>query len=302
MSSTGKLLGLAAGALAVGGAVAWASGRKSEGGVFLVRGMRAGAFDQGGLPDAAVVVPPGFRLGGPLDVAVYWHGFGNCVSNVIEDHDTPCTRGGERRHASHLTRQFLASGVHAVLVVPELRVELRTGDPGRLGRAGGLPAFFEELFGAHLARTLGAYTGLRHVAQMAHSGGYTALARGIEQVPTVDVALVDALYGDAAIFGRWLATHKAALAPSGIRRLSDLYTPVGGTADHSRALASEARRVLGPAGALTLYDRDASGPLPSDAILRTRGAVFARVNQDHTALSRTAPEALWRTAPAFGRI
>src|SRR5207253_1507641 len=103
--------------------------------------MPTAAFPMASGPSVAVHVPPGFDPTGPLGVQVYFHGWSNCVANVVGSTNTPCTPGGAPREASDLITQFDAAHVNALLVVPELRVDAMTGDPGAFARAGAFTAF-----------------------------------------------------------------------------------------------------------------------------------------------------------------
>ena len=267
-------------------------GARLEGGTYLFD-MENGAFPN--QTAAAVFIPRGYDPSRPLDLAIYFHGFGNCVENVLRDADGRCAPGGATHHSSHLAAQFDAAGVNGVLVLPEIRREERTGDPGRFRRRGATAAFLHELLAVKLAPVLGARDvgSVRNICLMGHSGAYTAMAAVIQAGDVAeqlrDVVLVDALYGNSNVFGGWIRADAAN------RRLVDAYTNDAGTAANSVSLASSLRGQLG--AALSWDDR--SGPDPQPQEIPRHGAVFKRSALDHTAASRVWPRLAWASSPAF---
>jgi hypothetical protein len=248
---------------------------------------------------------------------VYFHGWNGCVGAALADEDAPCTEDGESRTASGLSAQIDEAGVNALLLAVELRVDLPSGEPGRLAAPGDLRELLRELFTEHLAEPLGCtldVDALDRVVIVAHSGGYQAAASVLRygDLPQItEVDLLDALYGADDIFADWV--ERAALSYDGVDRgprFVDLYTAGGGTLDRSRALAALARRYAGGfAGVLT--DDDAEGdaegnrwdhthPAPPqsgnlDDQLR-RPVVFKRVPEQHAQLPRVYVGSLVRAA------
>jgi hypothetical protein len=274
-------------------AIGGGGGSRLEGGTYLFD-MENGAFPN--QTAAAVFVPRGYDPSKPLDLSIYFHGFGNCVENVLRDSDGRCRSGGPTHHSSHLAAQFEASGVNGVLVLPEIRREERTGDPGRFRQRGATAAFLHELLSVKLAPVLGARDigSIRNICLMGHSGAYTAMAAVIQAGDVAgqlrDVCLVDALYGNSSVFGGWIRGDASG------RRLVDAYTNNAGTAANSVSLASSLRGALG-AGSFWWDDRDGADPQPQE--IPRHGAVFKRSSLDHTAASRVWPRLLWASSPAF---
>lgn len=188
------------------------------------------AFPNNGHYGALIHAPPGFRSGGPFDLVVYFHGHNNCAENVSGNTRTRCTPGQATRGVSNLIGQFDAVNPNALLVVPQLRWDAATGDPGRLRRTDGLRLLLEEAFAAApeilRGRTL---ADVRKTMLAAHSGGYVATAASLRSgnVPVGEVVLFDAMYGDVPTFERFAATGK----------FTNIYTNSGGTASNSRELA-----------------------------------------------------------------
>jgi hypothetical protein len=258
--------------------------------------LSAGAFPGSGHPDAAVHVPPGFDATRRPGVIVYFHGWNGCVTTSLADEDAPCTDDGDVRVASSIAAQVDEARVNALVVAVELRVDLPSGEPGRLAMPDGLRDLLQELFTDHLAEPLGCaldVDGLDRVVVMAHSGGYQAAASvlrygGVDSITEVD--LLDALYGADDIFAEWL--DDASVGDDPRLRFVDLYTSGGGTAPRSRAFAARAHTL---ALEDLLRDDDTSWTELTDDDL-ARPIVFKRVPVEHSQLPRAYVGQLARAA------
>lgn len=269
--------------------------------------MPTAAFPAQGGPSVAVHIPPGFDRTAPLAMQVYFHGWSNCVANVVGSTHTPCTPGGGARRAADLIAQFDAAHVHALLVVPELRVDAMTGDPGAFARPGAFRAFLQELLATRLAPILGPHdvTELARVHLMSHSGGYVATAAVLRvgDVPAVrEVALLDSLYGETMTFDAWVQGGRARFvspATTGLRFI-DVYTTTGGTLSNSRAMAARATTWLRDAGLVTsLLDDDTVTMLDADAY--THPVIFKHSALSHDDTTRYYPQRLF-AASGFARL
>jgi hypothetical protein len=260
--------------------------------------LRAGAFPGSGHPDAAVHVPPGFDATRRPGVIVYFHGWNGCVMTSLADEDAPCADDGETRTASRIAAQVDAARVNALVVAVELRVDLASGEPGRLAMPGGLRDLLEELFTDHLAEPLGCaldVDGLDRVVLVAHSGGYQAAASVLRYggvAPITEVDLLDALYGADDIFTEWL--DDASLGDDPRLRFVDLYTSGGGTAARSRAFAARAHLQARGFEDLVRDDDTSWTELTDDDLAPP--IVFKRVPVDHSELPRAYVGQLARAA------
>ncbi|MFO0682164.1 MAG: hypothetical protein U0234_08935 [Sandaracinus sp.] len=213
----------------------------------LVFGLDHGAFPSDGHPDVAVHVPAGYDACAPQGAVVYFHGFHNCVENAIGSTPTECTPGAGARTAHHLVEQLDAAHVNAMLIAVEVAYDQASGATGRLSEDGGLRALLDELFDAHLSAMLGRPTtidDLDTIVLASHSGGYTAVARGLDrgQLPSVrEVMLFDSLYGEIPVYEAFTVDQLARFDPAGADalRFAIVYTDGGGTDANSRALAGE---------------------------------------------------------------
>ncbi len=217
--------------------------------------LNNGAFAKNATwPSAVAFAPAGFEPAGALHVIVYLHGHYNCATNVLGDVDTVCKTGGSKRPASKLASQLTATGVKALLLVPEVKVDEGSSDPGSFAKPGGFEAFLSEALGALQPPLLP-----RKVADVqtlviaSHSGGYLAAA-GIATVGGVKVDqvwLLDSLYGAYPSFVTWAKQDLPGFGKAGSdwkRRLFVVYTDGGGTVTLSKQLAAEAKGWV-PAGA-----------------------------------------------------
>lgn len=206
-----------------------------------------GAFAGSGHPDVAVHVPAGYDACAPQGAIVYFHGFHNCVLNTIGSTDTECTAGAGTRTAHHLMAQLDAAHVNALLIAVEIAYDQASGATGALSNANGLSDLLSELFDDHLGAMLGrptALTDLDRVVLASHSGGYTAVARGLDRgnVPNVrEVILFDSLYGELPVYRDFTVNQLDRFDPGGTAplRFAMVFTDGGGTDANSRALAGE---------------------------------------------------------------
>jgi hypothetical protein len=161
--------------------------------------LRAQAFP-GVSPGALAFVPAGFDPRAPFDLVLYFRGHNNCVEVVAGTAPGAC-------RASNIVGQFLDAtrGRNALLLLPELRREQATGDPGQLARAGGAQALVDEALAV-----LGVTARPARVVALAHSGGYVALAHAARVAGLTGVGLLDALYGSEGSFRAFAAdpTHR----------------------------------------------------------------------------------------------
>jgi hypothetical protein len=205
--------------------------------------LAAGAFPPSpDHPNAIVHVPDGFDRAGPIDVVVYLHGHRNCIANVLGETDTECTPGGGTRSATSLAAQLAESGRNALLVLPEVRFDEASSDPGAFGDDDGFRAFLAEALAA-LPPPLGplAVDDVGHVIVASHSGGYLAVA-GILTVGGVgvdEVWLFDSLYGATLAYDTWVMSDLPAFA-SRAKRFATFYTSGGGTLANNQAMADRA--------------------------------------------------------------
>jgi hypothetical protein len=218
--------------------------------------LRAAPFPDASTPSVAVHIPPGFDPSNRPGVIAFFHGFDNCVSNVVGATDTPCVDGGEARASFGLADQIDAARVNAILVAIELEVDAETGNPGQLGTMGDFYDLLHELFTEHLDAVLGCpldVGGLDRVVVSSHSGGYEAAADVLAfgMVPQVsEVDLLDSLYGETPTFYSWVTTNIDRFDPTRPDELRwmDIYTASGGTEANSEDMAASAEGWLADAG------------------------------------------------------
>jgi hypothetical protein len=221
--------------------------------------LRSAPFPGTGHPDVAVHVPARFDATRHPGLVVYFHGFENCVANVVGSVDTECTPGAGTRSAMHLVDQLDDAHVNAILVAIQLPYDVRWGDPGQLATSGDFSALIHELLSEHLDALIGADLDVGDfdpVVVGTHSGGYEAAAAvlaggGVQNIREVD--LYDSLYGETNVFDDWLTAGASRLDPSqpAAVRFMDVYTLTGGTDGNSQLMATNAAGWLADAGVAT---------------------------------------------------
>ena len=227
---------------------------------------------------------------------VFFHGFENCVVNVVGATDTACTPDGIVRDALHLAEQLDAARVNALLVAPELRFDLATGDPGMLTTPGRLREMLHELLTEQLDPLLGCELDVddfERIAIVSHSGGYQATAAVLTTggVPVREVALFDSLYGEMATFDEWVRGQASRFdrARDDDLRWVNIYTGGGGTFDNSRAMASSVALGLSDAQMSgSLFDDDTIAPLSREDM--AHAVVFKLTDAAH----RDVPKLFFR--------
>lgn len=201
-------------------------------------------------PSAVAHIPPGFDPTPPLNLVVYLHGWNNCALNVAGAVDSSCNpqAGTPIRPASHLLEQFDAAKRNALLLIPEVKFDAASGDPGALGKSGGFAAMLTEVL-KQLAPQLGQISlqQLGQVVVFSHSGAYQPAAAMATAggVPLTEIALLDSLYGQQAAFQAWIQEDITGFAlPTPKRRFASVYTQDGGTLSNNHAFATAAAKWL----------------------------------------------------------
>jgi hypothetical protein len=218
--------------------------------------LDAAAFPDASTPSVAVHIPPGFDPSQRPGLIVFFHGWDNCVTNVLGSVDSPCVDGGAARVAMHLADQIDGAKVNAILVAVELEVDMSTGDPGQLAVPGTFKAMLHELLTDHLDAVLGCpldVSSLDRIVLSSHSGGYwaTASVLSMSDIPQIrEVDLLDSLYGELPSFYGWVQANLAHFNHASVEevRWRDIYTTTGGTDLLSQTMANDVQGWLDDAG------------------------------------------------------
>ena len=155
-----------------------------------------------------IFIPAGFKPGEATDFVVHFHGHMNHVAQVFEQFN--------------LKKEFVQSGLNAILIVPQGPKDASDSGDGRLELD---PGAFEALLREVTAylHTSGKLTAekIGRVTLTAHSGGYNVtsaiLQRGGLAANIKDVVLFDATYGNLEGFADWAKLGHG-------RRLISLFT------------------------------------------------------------------------------
>lgn len=175
----------------------------------------------------ALFLPNGFRPGHTVDAVVHFHGWGNHVSRVLDEH--------------RLIEQFVASRRNAVLIVPQGPRDASDSFGGKLEETDGFRRFMDEAMAT--LRVGPAGRALRkarwgRIILSGHSGGYRVMAFILDRGGLTDrvreVWLFDGLYAQTDKFARWFRNPAT--------RFVNLYTEHGGTKDDTDRLMAALRR------------------------------------------------------------
>jgi hypothetical protein len=148
-----------------------------------------------------IVIPKGYVPGDTVDYVVHFHGWSNHVSQVLEQYRMP--------------QQLAASGVNAILLVPQGPKDAKDSSCGKLELDDGA---FKRLI-SEVTKYLNAEGKIRtsnigRIALSAHSGGYKVTARILHQGGLTDhisdVLLLDASYGNLEDFAEFCANDRHA--------------------------------------------------------------------------------------------
>jgi hypothetical protein len=142
----------------------------------------------------AVLVPPGFRSRGAINLVFFFHGWNSTIDDVQQKFD--------------LYRQFFQSRTQAVLVLPELAWNAPDSYGGKLEKKGGFQQLVEELL--KVLQVNGEIRSGRpgNIVLAGHSGAYRViaqiLAHGDLAANIKGVWLFDALYDLTDQYDEWI--------------------------------------------------------------------------------------------------
>lgn len=168
-------------------------------------------------PSVRIFVPEGYRDRGRHDVALHFHGHDTTLAATLVGH--------------RLEQQLCASGVDAILVVPQGPVNAASGNFGKLMSPTGTLALLEQVIATLYRDERITVPLLGELVLTAHSGGYQAVAANAtsDLLPVTGVYLFDALYGATATYETYARSE---------RLFRSNYTSAGGTLAANQALVA----------------------------------------------------------------
>ncbi|MCE9579257.1 MAG: hypothetical protein K8W52_39400 [Deltaproteobacteria bacterium] len=170
-------------------------------------------------------VPADFRERDAQDLVVHFHGHNTTIDQTVPAHA--------------YREQLYASGVDAILVVPQGPVNAASGDFGKLMTPDGTAAFLDEVITVLYRAGVITRPVLGRLTLTSHSGGYQVVAQNLggERFQVDQVDLFDSLYGYSSTYRDF--------ALSGAIFRSD-YTAGGGTQANNLALAMQLTQLAQP--------------------------------------------------------
>ncbi|MCA9577829.1 MAG: hypothetical protein KC668_20480 [Myxococcales bacterium] len=164
-----------------------------------------------------VFVPSGYRQHADHDLVLHFHGHNTTLASTLAGHS----------YEQHVC----ASGVNALLVVPQGPVNAASGNFGKLMSPAGTAALLDQVLVLLYRDGYVDFPVRGQLTLTAHSGGYLAVAANANaaDLRVTQVHLYDALYGSIAAF-RTFATSGGGLRSN--------YTSSGGTLTNNQSFAA----------------------------------------------------------------
>ena len=163
-----------------------------------------------------IVAPTNLDAKKSVDLVFWFHGWHNNVDSAEVHYQ--------------LIRQFMASGLNAVLVLAETAKDSPDSYGGKLENTGVFKSLVSDVLTELKSKSLvSKNTIARHILLAGHSGAYRVIARIIQngQMPVDEVILFDALYDETEKYMAWIKADQA-------HRFIDIYTDHGGTDGETR--------------------------------------------------------------------
>jgi len=163
-----------------------------------------------------IIAPKNLDAKKKVDLVFWFHGWRNNVDSAAVHHQ--------------LVRQFLASGLNAVLVLAETTKDAPDSYGGKLENTGVFKALVGDVLnGLRSKNMIGGNWEAGHILLAGHSGAYRVMARIIQngQIKVDETILFDALYAETEKFMAWIKADDK-------HRFIDIYTDHGGTDGETR--------------------------------------------------------------------
>jgi len=163
-----------------------------------------------------IISPKNLDAKKKVDLIFWFHGWRNNVDSAAVHYQ--------------LTRQFLASGLNAVLVLAETAKDAPDSYGGKLENEGVFRALVGDVLNCLRSKSLVAKNcEVGHILLAGHSGAYRVMARIIQngEMKIDETILFDALYAETEKFMAWIKSDSK-------HRFIDVYTDHGGTDGETR--------------------------------------------------------------------
>jgi hypothetical protein len=156
-----------------------------------------------------IIAPKNLVADKKVDLIFWFHGWHNNIDSAAAYYQ--------------LTRQWIASRINAVLVLPEAAKDAADSYGGKLEKPGVFRALVADVLKELKNKTMiGAHCASGHILLGGHSGGGEVISYIVEngQIEINEVVLFDALYGGTEKFMVWIKTDTT-------HRFVHLYTDYG---------------------------------------------------------------------------
>jgi hypothetical protein len=156
-----------------------------------------------------IIAPKNLHADQKVDLIFWFHGWHNNIDSTVAYYQ--------------LTRQWVASGINAVLVLPEAAKDAADSYGGKLEKPGVFRALVADVLKElKNKKMIGAHCASGHILLGGHSGGGEVISYIVEngQIEINEVVLFDALYDGTEKFMVWIKADTA-------HRFIHLYTNYG---------------------------------------------------------------------------
>jgi len=247
------------------------------------------AFPNNGHSGAMIYLPSSFNVTtDPLDIAVFIHGFSNCIENCYRDSADAisCTKGQPKRSTYSLIDQIEKIKFKGMLLLPEVAYDQRSSNPGNFANKGVWANFITELFES--ARDVLGTKTIQNIRQMgifSHSGAYLVTA-DISSIggntKILQIVLLDSLYGSIPTYDSYIKNSIPNMGPSptGLR-FANVYTDHGGTFDNSIAEARYAQNLFNSSSKSGEFIWDNTYGVLPDGDFGKYACIFKRTETSH---------------------
>ena len=153
----------------------------------------AGHYDDSSV---LIIIPPHFKPERKIDMVFWFHGWHNNIDTAMAFYG--------------LARQFAASGLNAVLVLPETAKNAADSYGGKLQQKGMFKGLVDDVIHELKKAKVVANATPGRIALGGHSGAFLVIANILQngEMPVDEVFLFDALYGQLPVYLNWIQQDK----------------------------------------------------------------------------------------------
>jgi hypothetical protein len=208
-----------------------------------------------------LVIPNSFKPNQPIDLVFWYHGWHNNIDTALRFYG--------------LARQFAASGVNAILVLPEAGKNVADSYGGKMNQLGMFGLLVQDVMTQLKKQHIASESApLNNITIGGHSGAFLVIANILDNnaLPINEVFLFDALYSHVPSFMNWIAKD-----PKQHHFIHWFTNKGGGTDEVSDTMMTQLRQKGWP---FRLVEENAVTP----AILQNNNILFIHSLREHNVI------------------